>query len=385
MQPYIPHYRVPFFRRLAADLDRQLGAELIVAHGSPPPAQRGGNVQSARELECAVGLVQHSWQIGGFPVRVRRLGHLPRWSDVVVVEQALQNLETFPLLARGLSRRTRAGSGPALAMWGHGRTYDKQASPLLRAAKRLLTRQASWFFAYTAGGADHVAAEGFPRDRVTVVRNATDTTTLAEARNAVTDEQVTEFSSQFGLVPERTGIYLGGFHAAKRIPFLVEAVGHIVKRVPEFRLLVAGDGACRSLIESSAARGDGVVYVGPVHDERRALLGAASRLMLMPGLVGLCAVDSFALRTPLVTTDIPYHSPEFEYLDHGSNSMIVAGGPEQYAEAVVSTLTSPGLMARLQQGCASDAHKYTVEGMSARFTEGVAGLLETRLSIASGG
>ncbi|WP_234542738.1 glycosyltransferase family 4 protein [Streptomyces shenzhenensis] len=379
MQPYISHYRVPFFHRLAGDLHRELGADLIVAHGSPPPAQGSGSVQDADELESAVSVVQHSWRIAGLPVRVRRLGHLPRSSDVVIVEQALQNLETFPLLARGLLRRAGAGSGPALGMWGHGRTYDKQAGPLLRTAKRFLTSQVSWFFAYTAGGADHVAAGGFPRDRITVVRNATDTTALAAARNAVTDEQVADFCSRFGLVPERTGLYLGGFHASKRIPFLMEAVGHIVERVPEFRLLVAGDGPCRPLIESSAAGGDGVVYVGPVHDERRALLGAASRLMLMPGLVGLCAVDSFALRTPLVTTDSPRHSPEFEYLDHGRNSMVVTGGPEQYAEAVVRTLTSPGLMARLQQGCASDADKYTVEGMSARFTEGVAGLLRTRV------
>ncbi len=37
VQPYLSHYRVPFFRRLAADLHKQLGAELVVAHSSPPP------------------------------------------------------------------------------------------------------------------------------------------------------------------------------------------------------------------------------------------------------------------------------------------------------------------------------------------------------------
>ncbi|MER5802360.1 MULTISPECIES: glycosyltransferase family 4 protein [Streptomyces] len=385
MQPYIPPYRVPFFRRLAADLHGQLGAELTVAHGSPPPATGCDRDDGTLALEGAVVLSERSWQIGGLPVRVRRLGDLPHRSDVLIVGQALQNLETYPLLARGLSRRARAGCGPALAMWGHGRTYHKEGGPLLRVAKRVLTRQASWFFAYTAGGADHVAAGGFPRDRITVVRNSTDTTALVAARNAVTDAQVAEFASQHGLVPDRTGLYLGGFHASKRIPFLLEAVAHIVKRMPDFRLLVAGDGACRSSVESSAARGDGVVYVGPVHDDRRALLGAASRLMLMPGLVGLCAVDSFALRTPLVTTDWPGHSPEFEYLEHGRNAMVASGGPEQYAEAVVRTLSSPELMARLQRGCVSNSGNYTVEEMSARFAAGVAELLERRPVVTSRG
>lgn len=385
VQPYVAHYRVPFFRRLAADLHRQLGAELVVAHSAPPPEAAEGRDRGSAELGCAVRLVQHSWRIGGFPVRVKRLGDLPRRSDAVIVPQDLHNLETFPLVARAMWREARGRSGPALGMWGHGRTYDKHAGPLLRAVKRTLTRQANWFFAYTAGGADHVAAQGFPRDRITVVQNSTDTTALAEARKQVTDEQVAEFSSRHGLVPGRTGLYLGRLHTTKRLPFLLEAVTHIVKRMPEFKLLVAGDGACRSLIEASAERGEGVVYVGPVHDERRALLGAASQLMLMPGLVGLCAVDSFALRTPLVTTAWPYHSPEFEYLEHGRNSMTVEGGPEEYAKVVVHTLSNPRLMARLKDACASDTDRYTVEAMSARFTEGVAGLLETRPPIISGG
>ncbi|SFG43222.1 glycosyltransferase family 4 protein [Streptomyces mirabilis] len=386
VQPYLSHYRVPFFRRLAADLHQQLGAELVVAHSSPPPDAGEDRDRGSADLECAVRLVQHSWRIAGFPVQVRRLGDLPHRSDVVIVEQALHNLETFPLLAGEVWREARGGSGPAVAMWGNGRTCDKEVGPLLQTAKRVLTRQAKWFFAYTAGGADHVAAQGFPRDRITVVRNATDTTALAEARKRVTDEQVAEFSSRHGLVPGRTGLYLGRFHTTKRIPFLLEAVAHIVKRMPEFKLLVAGDGECRSLIEASAARGEGVVYLGPVHDERRALLGAASQLMLMPGMVGLCAVDSFALRTPVMTAAWAYRSPESaEYLDHGRNSLVVEGGPEEYAEAVVKTLSSPRLMTRLKGGCASDADRYTVEGMSARFTEGVAGLLEARFPITSSG
>jgi glycosyltransferase involved in cell wall biosynthesis len=381
VQPCIPPYRVPFFRCLATDLHEQLGAELTVAHGSHPYASHRAGDRGTPEVGCAVKLNERSWRIGGFPVRVRQLGDLPRRSDVIIVEQALQNLETFHLLARGWLRSVRGGSGPALGMWGLGRNY-KQVGPLLRSAKRVLTRQASWFFAYTEGGADHVATEGFPRDRITVVRNSTDTSTLVAARNAVTEEQVLEFSSRYGLVPERTALYLGGFHEAKRIPFLLEAAAHIVRRMPDFRLLVVGDGACRSLVEASAARGDGVVYLGAAHDERRALFGAASRLMLVPGTVGLCAVDSFALRTPVVTTDWPWRSVEFEYLEHGRNALVIPGGPEQYAQAVVDTLSSPQLVARLRRGCASDAGRYTVEGMSARFTEGVAGLLETRHLVA---
>jgi glycosyltransferase involved in cell wall biosynthesis len=82
-------------------------------------------------------------------------------------------------------------------------------------------------------------------------------------------------------------------------------------------------------------------------------------------------VDSFALRTPLVTTHWPLHSPEFEYLQDGRNSLIVAGDPEGYAEGVVRALSDPALLERLRQGCVADADRYTIEGMSRRFADGV--------------
>lgn len=380
VQPYIPPYRVPFFRRLAADLHGQLGAELTVAHGSPPPATGCDRDDGTLALEGAVVLSERSWQIGGLPVRVRRLGDLPTGRTFSSWDRLSRTWRPTPARQRIVA----AGAGRMWACPGHVGPWSdlpQGGRPSAPGGQAGSHPAGVMVFRLHSGGADHVAAGGFPRDRITVVRNSTDTTALVAARNAVTDAQVAEFASQHGLVPDRTGLYLGGFHASKRIPFLLEAVAHIVKRMPDFRLLVAGDGACRSSVESSAARGDGVVYVGPVHDDRRALLGAASRLMLMPGLVGLCAVDSFALRTPLVTTDWPGHSPEFEYLEHGRNAMVASGGPEQYAEAVVRTLSSPELMARLQRGCVSNSGNYTVEEMSARFAAGVAELLERRPSL----
>ncbi|MBN0048823.1 glycosyltransferase family 4 protein [Streptomyces actuosus] len=382
VQPCIPPYRLPFFRRLAADLHEQLGAELTVAYGSRPYVSRADGDAEGRDVEGAVPLVERSWRIGGLPVRLRRLGDLPRRSDVVIVEQALQNLETYYLLAKRWLDAARGRSGPAVGMWGLGRNYKQVPFPM-ESAKRLLTRQASWFFAYTLGGARHVAGHGFPPGRITVVRNATDTTALVAARNAVTDQQVRTFAEHHHLVPERTALYLGGLHATKRIPFLLEAAAHIVRRMPDFRLLVVGDGPYRPVVEAAAARGDGVVHLGAVHDERRALFGAVSQLMLVPGTVGLCAVDSFALGTPVVTTDWHWRSAEFEYLQHGRNALVVSGDPQQYARVVLQTLSDPQRVAQLQQGCASDAHRYTVEQMSARFTQGVAGLLDLHTSTAS--
>jgi glycosyltransferase involved in cell wall biosynthesis len=361
VQPYVTRYRVPFFRQLTADLAAH-GVELTVAHGAPYgglPA-RG----DAAVLDGAVRLSQRVLHLGPRALVWRRLQAHASCADVVVLEQAMHNLDSYPLL---LDPRT----SPSVALWGHGRTFNRSTGMLSRAAKRCFTRRADWFFSYTRGGADHLVADGFPADRVTVVNNATDTAPLRAAREDVTGEQAARFAADHGLVPERTVLFLGSLDASKRIAFLLQAVQHAARLLPGFTLLVAGDGPQRPMVEAAAAASGSVVYLGPVFDRQRALLGSVSRLMLMPGMVGLCAVDSFALRTPLVTTHWPLHSPEFEYLQDGRNSLIAAGDPEGYAEGVVRALSDPALLERLRQGCVADADRYTIEGMSRRFADGV--------------
>jgi glycosyltransferase involved in cell wall biosynthesis len=93
----------------------------------------------------------------------------------------------------------------------------------------------------------------------------------------------------------------------------------------------------------------------------------------MPGGVGLGVLDSFGLRVPLVTTAIPSHGPEIEYLRDGVNGLVVDGAsdPSDYAADVVATLRDPELRERLRHGCAQSSAQYTVEAMVDNFADGV--------------
>ncbi|MCQ4079688.1 glycosyltransferase [Streptomyces sp. RB6PN25] len=294
-----------------------------------------------------------------------------------MLEQALHNLETYPLLLTQLIGRVRSG-GPRLAFWGHGRTYTKPASRLESFAKDTLTRCGAWFFAYTEGGAAHVASRGFPRERITVVRNSIDTAALSATADRARRPGTAEYADtlvlreRYGLVTGRTALFLGGLDAPKRIPFLLESARRIASRLPGFRLLVAGDGTDRNLVEEAASRpGSPVVAVGHTTGRRTALLGAVSDVMLMPGRVGLCAVDSFTLRTPIVTTDWPWHAPEFEYLTDGCNSLVTADDVTSYTGAVVDLLGNRSRLEQIRAACLRDSADYTVQGMATRFCDGL--------------
>ncbi|WP_406170459.1 glycosyltransferase family 4 protein [Streptomyces sp. NBC_00996] len=247
-----------------------------------------------------------------------------------------------------------------------------------------LTRQGNWFFAYTEGGADHLALRGFPRSRITVVRNSVDTRALTQAGDRAcrpgTEEhaQAEALRQRHGLTPHRTALFLGGLDAPKRISFLLDCAVRIARELPGFRLLVAGEGMDRDLVDAAANRpGSPVVPLGRVTGARTAVLGAVSDIMLMPGRVGLCAVDSFALHTPIVTTDWPWHAPEFEYLAHGHNALVVPDCPSAYSAAVAALLRDGDRLAALRAACTQSAAEYTVEGMAERFCDGVMGLLST--------
>ncbi|WP_330339911.1 glycosyltransferase family 4 protein [Streptomyces sp. NBC_00557] len=382
VQPYLPGYRTRFFERAHERLDAR-GVALEVLHGPPPPGQDAR--RDAASCSCATEVpTTRLLTVGSVSVDWHRVGRRVGSADAVVLEQALHSLEAFPLALRR-RRATRRRRVPAVAFWGHGRTYTRPVNRVEARVKDALTRQGNWFFAYTEGGADHLARRGFPRDRITVVRNSVDTVALVQARDRACRRDTAEYAQadalrqRYGLTPGRTALYLGGLDAPKRISFLLDSVVRIAGELPGFRLLVAGEGMHRNLVDAAAARpGSPVIPLGRVTGADTAVLGAVSDVMLMPGRVGLCAVDSFALRTPIVTTDWPWHAPEFEYLVHGRNALVVPDALDAYSAAVVALLRDDDRLASLRAACTRNAAEYTIEGMAERFCDGVMAMLASR-------
>ncbi|MBC9714418.1 glycosyltransferase family 4 protein [Streptomyces sp. TRM66268-LWL] len=356
--PYLTAYRMPFLDRLRQELAGSR-IELTIAHGAATGLVAARKDQLA--LPGAVPLRQRVLRAAGRELIWHGgVGALARSHDALIVPQSLHHLRVYPLLAR---RPTRIG------LWGHGHTHVSAHGRPEQWAKARLTRRADWFFAYTEAGGAYAERAGLPAGRVTVVQNSLDTTALADARDRVTESEVRELRARHGLTSGLTGLYIGGLDALKRIGFLLSAAERIAEQLPGFRLLVAGDGAERALVEACPA----AVYVGTADTAAKARLGAVADAMLVPGAVGLCAVDSFALRTPLVTTPWAYHGPEFGYLEHGRNALVVQD--DAYAREVAELLCRPRELARLRRAGRCDAGRYTVEAMAQRFAHGIEGLL----------
>ena len=364
IQEHLPHYRVPFFEQLKSLLDER-GIRLDLAYSAGGTSKLlPGSLPWARAVPTARwrGLVyQH---VMGLATK----------ADLVIVPQEVKYVSLAWLFARRATGRMR------LAFWGHGRNMQaRNRNSCPEKAKRFLSARVDWWFAYNERSAAMVRELRFPADRMTLVDNAIDTKTLIAARNALSPEAIESTQANLGIDSANVAIYTGGLYEEKRIPFLLEAANKVRAQLPDFHLIIIGDGPKKDLVTEAARSSDWVHYLGPKNDTDKLPFWAISKVSLMPGLVGLGVLDSFALGVPLITTAYSYHSPEIQYLRDGVNGIIVNDweSSDAYANAVVYLLQNDQEREFMASEGRKTAEFYTIENMAENFTQGILAALRS--------
>lgn len=361
LQETLPHYRVALLEQVG-DRAAERGIAVEVVHGHAP-GERGRRL-STGALQDAVTIHNRYLRAPGSNGTVVWQPALRRClsADLVVVEQANRLLINYVLL---LAQRLR---GLKVAFWGHGRNLQASPTSLAERTKGRMARLPSWWFAYTAGVAEHLGSLGFPQDRVTIVGNTIDVIGLRRA--------VDQHRPRCGTAPLRCA-YVGGFYNHKRLDLLFEASDLIADRLPGFELLIAGSGEQRSEVERFVRDRSWASYLGPVEGDDRARLLASVRLLLIPGLVGLVVLDSFAAGVPLVSTADALHSPEIEYIDEGVNGVLLpSADATTYARKVIELLENEPALERLRRGAYRSAEEHGIAQAAERFVGGIESALE---------
>jgi L-malate glycosyltransferase len=350
IQEMLPEYRVAFFERLRGELSAH-DVQLDLIHGVPPPhmALRGG--YSEVKWASTVPVIRLGTSTRSLTVQATAPGLLD--ADLIIIEQASRHVLNSALLLAPRAVRAK------VAVWGHGRNLQARAGLITRVSeawKRVLTRRADWCFAYTPGSADRFAALGFERSRITTVFNSVDTAWADKQRLARIDGRC---------------VFLGSLHRWKRLDILVRASDLVAARVPTFSLTVIGDGPLRGYMRQAAAHRPFMELKGPQHSGAKARDMLRGQLLAVPGLVGLAVVDAFAAGLPVVTTDVPYQSPEFEYIEPPGTGLVVSADPYSYADALVRLLTAPRELQAMQMNAREASERYSIGNMVSCFTQGI--------------
>lgn len=366
----IPQYRKEFFEKLRQDLKNH-GIELVLIYGQPFGSDK--TKMDTVDLKWAIKIENRVFKVFG-----KKLYWQPAFKhisncDLVIFEQASKLIINYLLILRYRL------SGKRVAYWGHGKNYQSHnASKLGEWIKKKIIRQVWWWFTYNELGSQEVIKSGFPRERITPVMNSIDTKQLIALSKQITTEEINLEKEKLNIDSSNIAIYAGGLYEEKRIDFLIQSSILIREKLPDFTLIIIGSGDEKDKIEIYAEEYKWIKYLGPKFGREKVKYFKMSKLLLMPGLVGLGILDSFALKTPIVTTDLPYHSPEIEYLKNNENGIIVSESYSEYAysEAVIELLSDYDKLKILNKGCKESRSMYTIENMVENFRNGVIGALK---------
>lgn len=365
IQRVLPHYRIPLYRFMAGQL-AQSGIEFQLIYGQEYP----GTVPRTVPIEdpWATRIENRYFSVVSHQLVWQPCLKALRNSDLVIFEQANSLLVNYWLLLK-----RRLGVAPRLAYWGHGRNLQTEnRNSLSEQLKRMLICGVDWWFAYTELSAATVTTAGFSSEKITVLNNAVDTNSLRRAIEGIRADGLNALRVQLGLADGPVGLYCGGMYANKKLEFLIEACREIRRRVPNFQMIFVGDGPDQAQVELAAVENDWIKHVGPKFGNDRAGYFALADVFLMPGLVGLAILDSFAAGLPIFTTDIPIHSPEIAYLIDGENGFLSSPSVQAFADSVAGYLGSPSEdKAKISSACKASGASYTVETMGFNFVNGI--------------
>ena len=363
VQAVVKQYRLPFFDRLHQRLNEQ-GVSLQVVYSDPNAieALRHDSVDLPPEYGRKVRAFWFmNWHVLYQPVLRTALT-----SDLVIVEQSSKYVMNYLFAALFSLKLMR------FAYWGHGRNWQQRANTPVERIKRLLLRRVGWWFAYTARVADYVKANGFNGEHITVVQNSLETADFNNQVRSFGEAEQQALRRGLGISSEDpVGLFCGSMYANKGLNFLVQAVCELHARIPSFHLLLVGAGPDEAIAREAAATHDWIHYVGPHFGQSRAAYFAIADVFLCPGAVGLAVLDGFAASLPLLTTDIPIHGPEIDYLEHGVNGMMTVAEPARYAEAIATCLENPQELARLRANSGASSQRYGLDNMVENFSRGI--------------
>lgn len=357
---FVKHYRVPFYDLLNQAL-REEGIELRVLYGAPNSAHaaRKDNV----DLPPSYSRRVPSYWFAD------RVVYQSAWKEIAGADLVITPNEN-KLLLNPLLLALRAAGAKGVAFWGKGNITPASIARPSDWLRYVTANAVDWWFPYTEQSAENLRLQGV-RCGITPIANSIDTSELHRDLDSISGDCLRHSKRSIGLGHDQIGVFCGNLSPNKHLDFLFEA-GKLIHRVlPNFSLLVLGNGPLREYVELTATRNRFIRYLGPRIGREKALILKMANVFLLPGSVGLAILDSFVAGLPLLTTELATHGPEFGYLSHGVNGWVSQHDPQAYANATIDLLCGPERLAQLSAGAAASGHQFGIENMVRHFREGI--------------
>ncbi len=342
----LPAYRIPILERLNERLD----GRLVVGHGQPPRTTSTlmGDIPSTFRRE-----VLPNWWL-----RQRETVHAQPYKrvfdrygppEVVLAEETPRSV-TLPFLLR-YARKTGAGR----VLWGIFYSFLRpfSANHPLQRYRIEMARRVEACACYTRGVRESLRPY-VPKERLFVAQNTVEMDVLFALRKQLEREGKGAVRRRLEIPMDHAVLaFVGQLVPRKGTRLLLEAFAAVRAERPA-TLLVMGGGPERIPMEQWVRDHSisDVRFLGSIPQlEDSAPFLFAADLMVLPGYVGLVINHAFGMGLPLVTqrapADIPFHAPEVESLQHGSNGfMVERDNFDAFLDAIRQILADPATFSR---------------------------------------
>lgn len=206
---------------------------------------------------------------------------------------------------------------------------------------RLLNRVTTRYIANSFSVKTHTAhVEGIPLDKIDVIYNGVNLRPYEESSRS----RAIAFRDELGIPADApVAVCVANLRPVKGLSDLIQASARVIESIPEFRLLLVGEGDERAALTGLAGKlgiSTSVSFLGTRTDVPD-ILGVANVAVLSSLSEGLSnsIIEYMVAGLPVVATSVGGNG---ELVIDGKNGFLVSkGNPEQLAGALVNILSNP--------------------------------------------
>jgi len=311
----LSHYRVAFHRAVHERLARQ-GINYQVAITKQTEIETLGKCRIDNIFTQASSLVFLNGRLN-----LQFASSQIRNADImIVINENKYLMNIFYLLYQKLR-------GRKFCLFGHAINYGSVNRFFLFSFKRLMHQLCDISFLYNRRCLRELRHRGLKGKKFIPIFNAIEMT--------LTTDEFVEKKDEI--------TFVGTLRENKKVDVICEVFKIITQRNSHIRCNIVGDGPLFQLVKDY--ENDNFRVLGPLSGRDKEMVIQRSRIIFNPGLIGLVAVESLFLNTPIVGDKNTRHSPEIDYLVNHKNCILIDGpkDAQEWAEILLSMLagTSP--------------------------------------------
>ena len=140
-------------------------------------------------------------------------------------------------------------------------------------------------------------------------------------------------------------VYIGRLVFYKNVEVILHAWCIVTKKIPDAKLIIAGDGPNKKLLEELVKKlnmTQNIIFMGYVTVEQKSKLLAESNALLFPSTMegfGLVMLESFQQNRPVITSNIP---PMSDIIENNKTGFLINPNDEkEWAEKIISIIKDP--------------------------------------------